>query len=257
VPVPLHLVIMTRHPLFIPVVLVGFLCLGCNKPMYIQRHASTTYQVSKSADQDSNIIAMLKPYKAGVDTQMQIIIGHTDMPLTKAQPECTLGNFMTDAQLEAAKRIDGKVVASIMNYGGIRTNYIAPGLITKGKLYELMPFDNMLTIVEVPGEILKTFCDHMAKYRGWPVSGISYIIKDGKATDVTINGSVVNDNIIYKVALNDYIAKGGDNCDFLIRLPKRYTNIFIRDILIEYVSKHEKQGIALHPKLENRVKYAE
>src|SRR5690606_11149141 len=108
----------------------------------------------------------------------QVVIGRTDIPLTKAQPESTLGNFVADAQMIVAKKLDNKVVASVVNYGGIRLNYIAPGELTKGKIFELMPFDNMLTIVEVPGEVLKQFCNHMAKYRGWPVSGITYTIKE-------------------------------------------------------------------------------
>jgi len=206
---------------------------------------------------DSNMLAMLYPYKRGVDTQMYVTIGHTDVPLTKAQPECTLGNFMADAQMVAAKKIDEKVACSIMNYGGIRSPYIAPGVITKGKMYELMPFDNMLTIVEVPGDVLKQFCDHMAKYKGWPVSGLTFIIKGKSAIDVMINNAPLNDHLMYKVALSDYIAKGGDNCDFLIPLKKRYTSIFIRDAMIDYVAQLEQQNKQLHPVLEKRVQYAE
>jgi 2',3'-cyclic-nucleotide 2'-phosphodiesterase (5'-nucleotidase family) len=55
---------------------------------------------------------------------MQVVIGTHDMPLTKAQPESTLGNFMTDAVLLAAQKIDPKVVAAVVNYGGIRLSYI-------------------------------------------------------------------------------------------------------------------------------------
>jgi hypothetical protein len=29
-------------------------------------------------------------------------------------------------------------------------------------MYEMMPFDNMLTIVEIPGTVLQQFCDMMA-----------------------------------------------------------------------------------------------
>ncbi|KAK6022161.1 hypothetical protein OSTOST_12150 [Ostertagia ostertagi] len=115
---------------------------------------------------------MLLPYKKGVDTQMQVVIGHTDIPLTKAQPESTLGNFMADAQLMAARVLDPKVEVSVSNYGGIRVPYIEAGPLTRGKIFELMPFDNMLIILELPGTILKQFCDHMAMSRGWPKAAV-------------------------------------------------------------------------------------
>lgn len=230
---------------------------ACHKPFYIQQHTERNYAIDKTIVTDSSLVKMLQPYKAGVDTQMEQIIGHTDIPLTKAQPESTLGNFMADAQMIAAKKIDNKVVGSVINYGGIRLSYIAPGPITKGKMYELMPFDNMLTIVEVPGEVLKKFCNHMAKYKGWPTSGITYTIKDKEALNIMINGAPVNDHIIYKIAMSDYIARGGDNCDFLPPLRKRFTNIFVRDAMIDYVMQLAQENKPLHPDLEKRIQYAE
>jgi len=231
--------------------------IGCHRPYYIQQRTAFNYTIDSTVSSDTNFTAFLKPYKSGVDTQMQIVIGHTDIPLTKAQPESTLGNFMVDAQMVAAKKIDNKVVGSVVNYGGIRLSYVAPGMLTKGKIYELMPFDNMLTIVEVPGNVLKQFCNHMAKFKGWPVDGISYTIKNKEAVDVMVSGVPVNDHIVYKIAMSDYIARGGDNCDFLLPLRKRYTTLFIRDAMIDYVINLEKEGKPLHPILEKRVQYAE
>lgn len=230
---------------------------GCHHPLYVKEHKGRYYTVAKDIDPDTMLVSMLAPYKNGVDTQMQIVIGHTDIPLTKAQPECTLGNFMADAQLQKARQLDSKVEAAVMNYGGIRLPYLSPGAITRGKVYELMPLDNMLMIVEVPGEILKEFCNHMAKFRGWPVSGLAYKIKDEVALDIMINGRPVNDHIYYKIALSDYVAKGGDNCEFLVPMKKRPTSVFVRDALIEYIILLEEQGKPLHPQIENRVSYVE
>ncbi|PZF72461.1 5'-nucleotidase C-terminal domain-containing protein [Taibaiella soli] len=230
---------------------------ACTHPYYVQQHTDHLYVVEKDTRQDSAFVKMLHPYKRGVDTQMQVLIGRTDIPLTKAQPESTLGNFMADATLEAGKKLDPKTVAAVMNYGGIRINYINPGPITKGKIYELMPFDNMLTIVEMPGTAIQAFCDKMAVYKGWPVSNISFAIKDKKAINITIDGQALNEHIVYKIAVNDYIARGGDNCDFMVPLKKRHTTIFLRDILIAYVERLNKENRPLHPELENRIRYAE
>ena len=224
---------------------------------HIAEHHEQQYIIAKSYAADSALSVLISPYKRGVDTQMRVVIGHTDIPLTKAQPESTLGDFVADATLVAARKLDSKVVAAVSNYGGIRLPYIAPGYITRGKLYELMPFDNMLTIVEIPGHLLQQFCNTMAAYKGWPISGLSFAIKDKTALNVQIAGMPINPNLVYKIAVSDYVAHGGDNCDFLRPLTKRNTTIFIRDALIEYVAALESEGKPLHPQLDNRIRYAE
>lgn len=246
---------VNRFPFFSALILL--VLASCHQPLYVQQHTDTNYAIDTSLAVDSGLVKMLQPYKTGVDTQMLVVIGKTDMPLTKAQPECTLGNFMADAQMVAAKKIDPKVVASVINYGGIRLSYIAPGDITRGKIYELMPFDNILAIVEVPGKVLRQFCSHMARYRGWPVTGIRYTIKDRDATDIFVNGEPLNDQLVYKVAMSDYIVRGGDNCDFLSFLKRKYTSVFVRDALIEYVQVLNHQNKPLHPEIESRIQYAE
>ena len=231
---------------------------SCSKHVYVaQRDKPQLYTIEKTQPADSGLVKMLAPYKRGVDTQMHVIIGHTDMPLTKAQPESSLGNFVADAQLMAARVIDPKTEISISNYGGIRIPYVDPGPITRGKIYELMPFDNMLTIIEVPGTLVKQFCDFMAARKGWPVSGISFTIKDKAATDILVNGTPLDEHRYYKIATSDYVAKGGDNCDFLKDTKKRFTSIFIRDALMAYIVRLEKESRPLHPQIENRIRYAE
>ena len=236
-------------------IFIAAIC-GCSQPLHIQSTGHRHYSIQGSGPVDTSLVNMLKPYKAGVDTQMKVVIGATDVPLSKAQPESLLGNLVADAQLQSAKQFDHKVVASIANYGGMRLSYLPPGPITRGDMFQLMPFDNKIVIVEVPGETLKILCDHMAKAKGWPVSGISYTITDGKATDVLINNHPINEHIIYKLALSDYIATGGDRCDFLTDLPRKYTKVLVRDALIDYVIAATKSDNIIHPVLENRVKYA-
>ena len=241
----------------IALALILFVLVSCHSSLHVQHRSAIVYNIEKDTPSDSNIVKMLHPYKLGVDTQMSVIIGHTDIPLTKAQPESSIGNLIADAQLEAAKKTDNKVVGSVVNYGGMRLNYIAPGVITKGKMYELMPFDNTVVVAQIPGDVLKKFCDHMAKYKGWPISGITYTIKDKEAVNIKVGIDPLNENLVYNIAISDYIANGGDNCDFLKPLRKKFTTIFVRDALIDYIARHEKNEQLLHPVIEKRIQYAE
>ncbi len=230
---------------------------GCHKPYYISQHSNRHYAVGKDGKTDSSYTRFLAPYKLRMDSTMQVVIGRTDTNLTKAQPECTLGNFVADAMLQAAKQRNSNVDAAVCNYGGMRIPYINAGNITVGRMYELMPFDNALTIVEVPGKILIQWCNHMAAMKGWPVSGISYLLQDGAAEYIRINQQPIDENKIYLIATNDYLATGGDKCSFLTPLKATPVNLFIRDILIDYVKALHKDNKPLHPYIEKRVRYAE
>lgn len=211
----------------------------------------STYSNQKAMD------SFLLPYRSSMDSIMDVVIGYSDVPLSKAQPESTMGNFMADAQLFVGKKYNKNTVVSVINYGGMRIPYLSPGAITKGNIYEMMPFDNKLVLLQVPGSVLKQFCQHIAAYKGWPVSGLSFQIKDGKAINILVDGKEINEQVIYICAVSDYIANGGDNCDFLIKLKREQKNIFVRDMLIEYVEEMNAMDKKISPKIENRITYAE
>jgi 2',3'-cyclic-nucleotide 2'-phosphodiesterase (5'-nucleotidase family) len=214
------------------------------------------YEV-KAIAPDSGLTQLVRPYKAELDAKMDEVIGKADTTLTKQQPECTLGNFMADAQLWSARSADPTVKLSVANYGGIRISYLQQGPIKLRNMYELMPFDNTLCIVELPGSALQQLCDHMASLKGWPISGFSYVIKDKKATNILVNEKPLEENTVYKVVMSDYIANGGDNCAFLKPYKQKMTNILIREALISYVRVMTNRNATIHPQLENRVTHAE
>jgi len=140
-----------------------------------------------------------------------------------------------------------------VNYGGLRVPLLPAGNITKGMIFELMPFDNFLTVMELKGNVVQQLFDHIAAQGGWPVAGVRFEIFDGKASEIQISNKPLEEERIYQIIISDYLADGGDNLLFL-RLEKRTnTGIFIRDAILEYLQKqtHEGKPIATH--LDNRV----
>jgi len=230
---------------------------ACHPSYHITQHTRRVYTVGQDAGADSALIRMLQPYKTRLDAAVQTVIGYTDTTLTKDQPECTLGNFLADAVLAAAGKAGYQADAAIINYGSLRLPYINPGPLTTGKIFELMPFDNQLIIAEIPGSELRRFCTAIAAYGGWPVSGIRFVIRDKQAEDIQVNGRPLDDRKLYHVAVNDYMAKGGDNCTLLVPLPQQLTTVVVRDAMISYIAELAQAQRPLHPVLENRIRYAE
>jgi len=214
------------------------------------------YQIDNQSKVDSNVLLMLNPYKNSIQHSLSAVIGFSIKGLTKRQPESALGNFMADAmKAMAEKKFNKKIDIAFVNYGGIRS-YLPKGDITTGMIYELMPFDNLIVLQEMKGEVLQKFLDKMAARDGWPVSGLQMGIKDKKAVHIVIGNQPFSKTTTYLVANSDYIANGGDDCDMLRSIKQININYLFREALIEYVLSMTKQGKSIDTATENRIVYA-
>ena len=213
------------------------------------------YRIVSQLKQDSNIIQWLSPYADSMHRSMNKVIGFSVSTLINKQPESSLGDFMADCmKAMAEKKFNQKIDAAFINFGGIRS-YISKGDITIGKVYELMPFDNLIVLQKVKGTVLKNFLDKTAASGGWPLSGITMRINNRKATDVFINEKSLKEDADYIIANTDYVANGGDDCAMLKNIPKQNIGYLLRDALIEYILMLTQQSKPIEAKMDNRIVY--
>ena len=240
------------------VFLAGFvvtsLSISCKQSYQAQSVQYKDYRLNQSSNQDSNVIALIKPYADSVNQSMNDVIAVSEMELEKKQPEGTLGNILADAMLKLAeKKYATHVDAAFINNGGIRLPSIPAGNITRGKIFELAPFDNVLVLQKVSGKVLQEFLDHIAGKKGWPCAGITMQIKDNKAIQVMVGGAPLKESTIYTIANNDYVANGGDDCIMLKAIPQISNGYLFRDAVIDYFTQYTKEGRKISAKIENRV----
>ncbi len=79
------------------------------------------------------------------------------------------------------------------------------------------------------------------------------IIKNRKVQSCTIHGSSVRPETIYKVAMPDYVANGGDGLKMLIPLERVQTGRLVRDILIAYAEEITRNGHPISASIEGRI----
>lgn len=235
-------------------ILVFIFIVSCRPSYQSQSIQYKDYRLTSSEKIDSTYLGFLKPYQDSVNSTMNLILAEADTTLFKKQPEGELGNFLTDALLAMSrKQFDQHVDAAFLNYGGIRSPYLAKGDITVGKIFELMPFDNLVTMQKLKGNILQEFLDHTAAAGGWPVSGLTMRIVNKKATEVLIDGKPLDQDKFYNIVNSDYITNGGDNCAMLRNIPVVSTGYLVRDAFIDYIRQQHKEGKKIHAVTENRV----
>ena len=228
---------------------------GCTTVQHISKvDVSYTVPSAEVAVANRDIDAMIAPYKVQLDANMNEPIAALGTDLVKRQPESTMGNWVSDGMLWGANQGGFTADFAISNYGGMRVPMISAGVLTVGEIYELSPFDNMLLIVDMPGTYVDSLFQFIAAKDGWPVSkGVRLVISQKKLISATIDGAPVDPAKMYKVAMPDYVANGGDEARFMIPLKRISTDKMQRNILIDFAKASAKDGGNIYTRMEGRI----
>ena len=231
--------------------ILAFLLVTSCKPKQMVHHladADVSYlRLTPDETTNAEIEAYIAPFRAEMEEEMNVVVGTTDQELVKSKPNSNLGNWFCDLLEESSKEYFPSVEVdfAVQNYGGLRLKSMPAGDITAGKIFELMPFDNTLVCLELNAETTQRLINRIAEYGGWPISkSLSFTIQDSSAVDIQIKQMPLDDNKIYQVVMPDYIANGGDSCDFLKDKKRLDSEVVIREILIDYLSKQMSKGFS-------------
>ena len=219
------------------------LSLVACKPNYLlQSHNNEVIGVEYIAD--SSILSIIDPYQRKIEDKMNEVLSYTKNDLIKGKPQSTIGNFVTDLCLNYT---DAHLC--IMNYGGLRTN-ITQGNITRGKIYELMPFENELVVVKLNKDDYIKLVNYIVSRGGEPFSGINIVINRNREI---INYSwPVNFDKGEKIRVltSDYLANGGDDMSFLKEKKQQKLGIKLRDAIINFCIKKDTINIELDDRIK-------
>ncbi len=129
------------------------------------------------------------------------------------------------------------------------------GEITKGNIFEVMPFDNEIVILTLSGQKLKESIDGMLKENKLISFNIFMNVKEKQAENIIFYDSPFDLTKTYKVVTTDYLAMGGDNCHFFGK-PISYetTGVKLRDAIINYCESLTKNNIQIRPLRFGRIK---
>lgn len=218
------------------------LCACQRSNVHVVRATTEAIPVDASADaiQDNDYLAKLAPAKEALEREMNVQIGYAPERLWVNSPECPMLNWASDALWEAAKKVyNGRVDIAIVNMGGMRCEWPA-GPITKGNVFELMPFDNQLVVLTLKGSDVIELCESFARYGGQGVAGMRVKIIDGNLADIQIGGKPVNPLALYTVATSDYLAGGTDHMDALTHYIEYWNSeLLIRELYLEAVREQD------------------
>lgn len=230
-------------------------CKTTQKQTYLADIDARAYQISdRDTNIDQGIDDLIKPYRNQLTSKMEVVLIENEIELRKSKPNSNMGGWLADVIKDIANANGEKVDFAVQNYGGMRIPSIAKGNVTVGKIYELMPFDNLVVVLEADGSLVKQFCDHLAQSGGWPISdGLEFTIKDSVAQNILVSGEALDLEKSYRIAMPDYVANGGNDCKFFMPIKQEKIDIMIRDGIIGWLKDLSAQGSSLHITTQDRI----
>ncbi len=209
---------------------------------------------------DPEIIKLIAKIKAKNEEIISDIIGKATVELNGSREdirtgETNLGNLITDAILT---NVDADV--AITNSGSIR-NSIGAGEISKGDVIGVLPFGNNVVVKKIKGSTLLAVIEHgLSEYPtqegAFPqVSGMSIVFAPSRPAGervlkLLINGKPVEYEKLYRVAINDFMAAGGDGYEVFKDNNTVQEAGDLAKIIINYIKKHG----TVSPKIEGRIR---
>ncbi len=215
---------------------------------------------------DSAVEALLAPYVEQANASLNDVVLHTTAEfefgnkLTRYQ-EMALGDFIADSMASYLKQNGIEVDFALTNGGGIRAKLPA-GDVTREDILTVLPFENYVYVVSLRGEDLIKLFEFVGSINQG-AGGFAQVSKEvrytitydenghGSISGVTISGSEIDPQKTYKLATNDFMAKGGDGYEVLLNAVDKFnTSMLISNVVIDYAASLED---AITPSTDGRI----
>jgi len=214
------------------------------------------HQVTDDIPEDSTLTVVASGYRNQMESHIAEVIGRADSTFVKGNPEGALGNLAADAMLDVIQGlVDEPVDCALTNNGGLRVP-IAEGPITVGKVFELMPFENWMSVVTLDADGMSRLFSQIATVGGEPIAGCALTIdsETREVVEATVGGESVEEGKMYRVVTSDYLVNGGGNMEALWSPVKQEgIPVLLRDAFLTYI----RENGVISPNLDGRITYVE
>ncbi|MCD0485599.1 bifunctional metallophosphatase/5'-nucleotidase [Streptacidiphilus sp. ASG 303] len=189
--------------------------------------------------------------------------------------EKPLGDVIADAQLEGLAPADkGGAQIALMNPGGIRADLVqkasgteGDGVVTYAEAFAVQPFTNMMNVVDLTGAQVvaalqqQVSGSNLAAPKILQVSrGLTYTLDLTKAgadrvvaSSIRLNGEPIDPARTYRVAMNEFLAGGGDGFPALAQGTNKLVGPSDLDLFTAYLTAHSSAASPLAPPAQDRI----
>lgn len=211
--------------------------------------------VLASAGEQPAVAAIAKRYGDAIHAIASRVVGRITGSLARnGAPDDPLRRLVADSQLAAARAPDnGGAQIAFINTTGVRPGLTRgpDGAVTYDGLFKTLPFGNELDVLQLTGAQLKQTLEDEFPEDGAaktnpsiliPSQGFTYSYDLSKPlghriVSMTLDGKPIDPDATYRIAVNDYVARGGDHFGELAKAKIVATAGIDIDALQKYVAK--------------------
>ena len=181
-----------------------------------------------SFQKDAVVEKIISRYAAAAEPLAQRVAGSLSASIVRATApslESPLGNLVADSQLAATRAPErGGAQIAFMNPGGVRADLLVPGgggTVTYSQLFSVQPFGNSLVVKSMTGAQIRALLEQQFKNIASPrvlfcSTGFSYSYDlqraaGSRVSDMRLAGVAISATTLYRVAMNSFLASGGDD----------------------------------------------
>ncbi len=194
---------------------------------------------------EPQVAAIVAAYQERLGGRFKEVIGRAETFLgvergRSRYEETALGNFIADIMADHT----GAQIA-LINAGAIRAG-IQKGPVTVEDLFKTVPFANELVVMELTGaEIEQALQRSVGGSRededgGFlQVSGVTFEVRGRSAVNIRVgqNRQPLQPRTVYRVAIPDFLATGGDKYTLFIGKPHIKTGLPLRELIIDTIRR--------------------
>jgi 2',3'-cyclic-nucleotide 2'-phosphodiesterase (5'-nucleotidase family) len=222
------------------------------------RVAADNRIVTRDVPKDDRLTELMTKYGTYLGPLAAKVIGYVSEPITRSTDpdgsgDSALGNLVADAQkADPSIAGAGPVDVAFMNPGGIRNDLVPSdaGEVTYKAAFDAQPFNNYLVSMDLTGAQIDALLEQQfdnpepGTNRILQVSaGFSYswdpaapVGSRVDIADITLDGTPIDPAATYRVAVNSFLADGGDGFTVLTEAANKLYGGLDIDALADYLS---------------------
>lgn len=203
-------------------------------------------QIDSTQEPMDSIDVYVAPFRNRINQVLDSTLAYAPLPLLldDGVRNTSMGNLMADIVLaetaplfrtQTGKELDFVV----LNHGGVRS-IISAGNVNARNAFEVMPFENYISVVELSGTAVRELIMYLSKAsKPHPIAGMQIILdKNGGLESVNIQGSPFDESRNYFVGTSDYLVQGGPSIGFFKDIVATYdTGYLLRNAIIDHFRK--------------------
>ncbi len=201
---------------------------------------------------DPAIDAKLQEIHLNQQQLLAEVLGSTPVALDGERSAVRTGETNLGSLIADAMRAESGAQIALLNGGTIRTS-IAAGNITKGDILEVLPFGNYIVTKKLNGSNLRAALERAVKALpeengGFlQVSGLTFSVDrsapaGGRVKDVLIDGKPLDIAAEYTVAVNDFMAAGGDGFSTIAKAKTQGEFLALDEALMRQINRLRTSG---------------